>query len=733
LRVLLTLLLWSFAAPAYAVCAFPDGVEGEMVYNTTHKVAQFCNGTHWISMAPGSAPTNDPRIGMLANGKWCTSDGASVNCTQDAPEAGLAEAAGDGGQIQFNDGSDGLDADVNLYWDNVNKRLGIGTAMPDFSLHVASDATAVVAISQASGNAQPPILGFRKSRGTHASPAAASVDDPAGQIDFNAYNDAFRNVASIAAYADTGFGAAGTDTPGRLVLSTTPDGSSVPSPRLAILSNGNVGIGTTTPGATLDVAGNLHMSGHSTNTASLEIGQGRTGNGYANIDLHGDTTYTDYGLRVIRENTGPNAQSSIYHRGTGPLYTAAVDAAPIVFATSNAERLRIDPNGNVGIGTMSPDHPLSVEKNQNAATWVEVGNSDAGAAASTGFLLSNNGAFHGYVMLVSSGATPANTLAIDNQYNAPIRFATNGAQRMTILGDGKVGVGTASPSTTLELATANSSLDGIRIRSLDANEVWLRPNMSADANNDIVAANDAGIIFSNGTLDGAKGFVIAPWATGTKGIRITQDGNVGIGTENPQARLAVENSTAGGFVGFFNNTNGGTTGNGVQVRAGSNTTGGAAHLYFTRPDGTLIGSIVQSGATSVAYNTTSDRRLKENIVPTTRGLDTLLRVDVRDFSFKADPNKTRVQGFIAQELFEIYPEAVTRGGEDANQLWSVDYGRLTPLVIKAIQELKADNDNLRAELKAARDDLKAANDNDAAQNAALDDLRRDVEALKTAR
>lgn len=132
----MTLLLRSFAAPAYAACAFPDGVEGEMVCNTTHKVAQFCNGTHWISMAPGSAPSTDPRIGILTNGKWCTSDGATVNCTEDAPESGLAEAAGDVGKIQFNDGSDGLDADEALHWDNANKRLGIGTVTPRSALHL---------------------------------------------------------------------------------------------------------------------------------------------------------------------------------------------------------------------------------------------------------------------------------------------------------------------------------------------------------------------------------------------------------------------------------------------------------------------------------------------------------------------------------------------------------------------------------------------------------------------
>ena len=97
-----------------------------------------------------------------------------------------------------------------------------------------------------------------------------------------------------------------------------------------------------------------------------------------------------------------------------------------------------------------------------------------------------------------------------------------------------------------------------------------------------------------------------------------------------------------------------------------------------------------------------------------------LKIPVEDFNFIADPKKDRVQGFIAQDLYKIYPEAVTVGGDDPKtKPWAVDYGRLTPLTIKAIQQLtslfdidhdmiaklKADNDKEVAEIKALRADI----------------------------
>ena len=82
----------------------------------------------------------------------------------------------------------------------------------------------------------------------------------------------------------------------------------------------------------------------------IEVGSGRTGNGASYIDFISDPTYTDYGLRVVR-NAGLNSNSAIQHRGTGDLSIITVDAAEIVFLTNNIGRFKIaDATDIVGIG-----------------------------------------------------------------------------------------------------------------------------------------------------------------------------------------------------------------------------------------------------------------------------------------------------------------------------------------------------------------------------------------------
>jgi hypothetical protein len=81
-------------------------------------------------------------------------------------------------------------------------------------------------------------------------------------------------------------------------------------------------------------------------------------------------------------------------------------------------------------------------------------------------------------------------------------------------------------------------------------------------------------------------------------------------------------------------------------------------------------------------------------------------IPVRDFTFISDPSKTMMQGFIAQELYMAYPQAVTVGDADVTKKpWAVDYGMLTPLLVKSVQELKAANDNLVTENQRLRSTL----------------------------
>lgn len=104
-------------------------------------------------------------------------------------------------------------------------------------------------------------------------------------------------------------------------------------------------------------------------------------------------------------------------------------------------------------------------------------------------------------------------------------------------------------------------------------------------------------------------------------------------------------------------------------------------------NGSIIGNISRNSSTSVAYNTTSDKRLKENIKPTAYSLEDLMKISVSDYNYRSDSAKVRETGFIAQDLFKVFPGAVTIGGDDVKENpWQVDYGKLTPLLVKAIQD-----------------------------------------------
>jgi len=83
------------------------------------------------------------------------------------------------------------------------------------------------------------------------------------------------------------------------------------------------------------------------NDNKIEIGTGRTGNNFAYVDLIGDTTYTDFGLRLLRGNGGPNTYSQLVHRGTGDMYITAQDAATLYFQTNATTRAYFQSDGTM--------------------------------------------------------------------------------------------------------------------------------------------------------------------------------------------------------------------------------------------------------------------------------------------------------------------------------------------------------------------------------------------------
>ncbi len=122
---------------------------------------------------------------------------------------------------------------------------------------------------------------------------------------------------------------------------------------ITITSTQAVGIQTANPSTALHVAGNARVGADDTTDAHLQIGKGATGNRNSYIDIVGDTTYTDYGVRVIRNNGGADATSEIKHRGTGAFNIVTQEAAPIEFYTTNSPRVAIDSSGRLLVGTSS--------------------------------------------------------------------------------------------------------------------------------------------------------------------------------------------------------------------------------------------------------------------------------------------------------------------------------------------------------------------------------------------
>lgn len=144
-------------------------------------------------------------------------------------------------------------------------------------------------------------------------------------------------------------------------------------------------------------------------------------------------------------------------------------------------------------------------------------------------------------------------------------------------------------------------------------------------------------------------------------------------------KTVVDNTTSGV------NIEGGAVGRIDIVNSGAGTKTVAS---FFDASG-AAGSITTNGSGTAAYLTTSDERLKQDIVPMAPQGSVIDALKPRQFAFKADPSKT-VFGFIAQELYEVYPDAVHVGGDDPKENpWGTDDSKLMAVMVKELQELRA--------------------------------------------
>ncbi|AFX83916.1 endo-N-actetylneuraminidase [uncultured Mediterranean phage MEDS5 group] len=118
----------------------------------------------------------------------------------------------------------------------------------------------------------------------------------------------------------------------------------------------------------------------------------------------------------------------------------------------------------------------------------------------------------------------------------------------------------------------------------------------------------------------------------------------------------------------------------VGLNLRNSSTGTSARFYS---GSSIVGSITVSGS-ATAFNTSSDYRLKENVVGITDGITRVKQLSPSRFNFIAD-DTTTVDGFIAHEAQTVVPEAVT-GEKDGEEMQGIDQSKLVPLLTAALQE-----------------------------------------------
>ena len=440
--------------------------------------------------------------------------------------------------------------------------------------------------------------------------------------------------------------------------------------RMRIDSSGNVGVGTSSPGVKLQVAQAsvgalgaqfaLHNNAASTIGNAVEISlltdQGASPSGIRNARI-----------RAVNENNSTGAANMQFWTWNG---------------STDAERMRISTDGNVGIGTSSPARTLSVYSASSIPAQIE----SSGTDARISILTSSGSGGQGFIQ-ASSGA---------------LLLGSSNTERMRIDSSGNVGIGTSSPGYKADIAGTVNTSQALRFGASYYEGASAYAISRYLTNMTFNVPTGSGFVWAiNGgdkmTLD-SSGYLTLNSASATLAFtnfsmqiyrntddmvfyvnsaeraRIDSSGNLLVGTTAYSATLAqgaaiTGNSATAMFIGHANGT-----------------ASGATYVGFVY-NSTAIGSITQSGTSAVLYNTTSDVRLKKNIADADDAASLIDALQVRKFDWKSDDSHQRY-GFVAQELVEVAPEAVSQP-EDPEDMMGVDYSKLVPMLVKEIQSLRA--------------------------------------------
>jgi len=285
---------------------------------------------------------------------------------------------------------------------------------------------------------------------------------------------------------------------------------------------------------------------------------------------------------------------------------------------------------------------------------------------------------NGNELILDADADTSITSDTDDQ----IDFKTGGSDRVTINSSGNVGIGTTSPTAELEIFHATDP------------EIHLNINTHGDAG--IFKADADGLhITGNGSSNQLR-----LKTNDSERMRIDSSGNVLIGTTSTtigdEGVRIKPSGSSGALQAQFMNDSGG-----IAVTIGRGGSDGMC-LQFTR--GSVERGGVSVNGSSTTYATSSDYRLKENVVTDWDATTRLKQLKPSRFNFKENKDTT-LDGFLAHEVTSIVPEATTgtkdEVDKDGNPIYQgIDPSKLVPLLTKALQEAISEIDTLKEKVKA---------------------------------
>ena len=291
------------------------------------------------------------------------------------------------------------------------------------------------------------------------------------------------------------------------------------------------------------------------------------------------------------------------------------------------------------------------------------------------------------VQCVADGTHATNDYPTRLEFHTTADSASSPTERMRIASNGDIGIGIAPAAQKLQVHESTSSTESY---------VHITNAVSGGTSSDgMLLGLDTS---ANALVWNQENTVLAFATNNTERMRITNGGLVFIGNSSPtlSGRLSLERS---GFV-QYNRCSGTGTGNIPLILERASDSGVA--IEFKRTNN-VVGSITVD-STSTAYNTSSDYRLKENVVDLDGAITRVKQLAPKRFNFIADADTT-VDGFLAHEAATVVPESVTgthnQVDDDNNPVYQgIDTSKLVPLLTAALQEEIAKREALEARISA---------------------------------